>query len=227
MKVIEDALKEGRTTLDVWESRIIFQNMGIPMTIGELAKSENDASEIFRKIGGKAVMKIASPDIIHKTDVGGVILNIVNNRQAREAYNQIVKNVKKKTPNARIRGVVVEKMESGIELIIGTTEDPQFGDLIMLGIGGTFVEIYKDVTFRLIPIEEKDAYEMMNELKGKKMLDGPRGMPKVDRKELASILVKVSDAILNNDEIKELDINPLMATEEGLLSVDARVILKK
>jgi succinyl-CoA synthetase beta subunit len=171
------------------------------------------------------VMKIVSPDIIHKTEVGVVRVGLKDEAETSAAFDAMVASVLSKRPDARIRGVVVEEMVQGTELIIGSSCDPQFGRMLMFGMGGVFVEVYKDVSFRLVPISEFDAREMIEEIRGKAIFEGARGHPKADKQLLAKVLVDISSGIGRFPDIEELDINPLMVTEKGLVAVDARVIL--
>ncbi|MCD6278097.1 MAG: acetate--CoA ligase family protein, partial [Desulfurococcales archaeon] len=178
-----------------------------------------------------AVAKVVSPDISHKSDVGGVILNIKNSEEAVKAYRQIMENVRKYVPRARVAGVLYQKMaEPGyVEVIVGATRDPTFGPVIMFGIGGIFVEILKDVSFRVAPLEPKDAEEMIREIKTYKILEGYRGMPPRDIEAVKDILMRVSKLMLEVGEVQDIDLNPIMLYEKGrgAVAVDVRVILKK
>ena len=221
------AIKTGKSVLTMEESRKIIELSGIPINKSGLATSGGEAVKLANEIGYPIVMKIISPQIIHKTDVGGVKVNITSEDEVIKYYNEIVINVKEKVPNADIKGVLLEEMVRGPEFIIGTTVDPQFGHIIMFGIGGIFVEIYKDVSFRLVPINQGDAEDMLNEIKGKPLLDGVRGFPKANREQLVNILLRVSDLVSSNPIIQEMDINPLIATEKGIVAVDAKIILSQ
>ena len=224
---ISAAIKEGKSILTPEESREIVELAGIPFNKSELATSEEEAVEFANKLGYPVVMKIVSPQINHKTEVGGVKLDIESDEEAKKAYNDIYINILEKVPDADIEGISVDKMLKGTELIIGTTIDPQFGQMIMFGVGGIFVEIYQDVSFRLVPINPGDAKDMLSEIKGKPLLEGARGLPKADKNQLVDILVKVSDLVNSHSDIQEMDLNPLLITESGIVAVDARVILKK
>jgi acyl-CoA synthetase (NDP forming) len=221
------AIKTGKSVLTMEESRKIIELSGIPINKSGLATSGGEAVKLANEIGYPIVMKIISPQIIHKTDVGGVKVNITSEDEVIKYYNEIVINVKEKVPNADIKGVLLEEMVHGPEFIVGTTVDPQFGHIIMFGIGGIFVEIYKDVSFRLVPINQGDAEDMLNEIKGKPLLDGVRGFPKANREQLVNILLRVSDLVSSNPIIQEMDINPLIATEKGIVAVDAKIILSQ
>jgi acyl-CoA synthetase (NDP forming) len=172
-------------------------------------------------------MKIVSPQVIHKTEVGGVRININSEDEVKKVYSELISGTKEKIPEAEITGVLLEEMISGTELIIGTTQDPQFGPMIMFGVGGIFVEVYKDVSFRLIPITNGDAKDMLKEIKGKALLSGVRGLPEADKEQLENILMKVSNLMSNFPEIKEMDINPLIITKKGAVAADARILLNE
>jgi acyl-CoA synthetase (NDP forming) len=223
--IINNAISEKRTILDVHESRLVLEGLGVPMNRSALATTRQEAAKAAAKLGGPVVMKIVSPEVIHKTEVGGVKVNLVGDKQVEDEFDAMVARVKARVPGARIKGVVVEEMLRGTELIIGSSCDPQFGRMLMFGMGGIFVEIYKDVSFRLVPIGEFDAREMIEEIKGKAILEGARGYPKADKAALVRVLVSISKGLGKFPEISELDVNPLMVTEKGPVAVDARVIV--
>ena len=183
-------------------------------------------SHLAEKIGFPIVLKVSSEDIVHKSDVGGVITGIRSKSDLKEQFDIMNDKISKSYPEAVIEGFIVEKMESGIELLIGSTHDPMFGPILAFGLGGIYVEVLKDVVFRLIPIEHEDATEMISEIKAAKILDGIRGQPPVDKKSLIDLLLKTSDFINKHPEIEELDLNPIFATDKGVSVVDARIILK-
>jgi succinyl-CoA synthetase beta subunit len=225
--IVEVARSEGRKVLDVYESRQVLQKLGVPLNRSTLASGRAEAVRAAGAIGFPVVMKIVSPEIIHKTDVGGVRVDIADGEGVGREYDAMMARISARMPDARIRGVVVEEMLKGTELIIGSSCDPQFGRMLMFGMGGVFVEVYKDVSFRLVPITEFDAFEMIEEIRGKAIFEGARGYPKVDKSLLARILVDLSAGLEKHPEIGELDINPLLATEKGPVAVDARVILSE
>jgi len=174
------------------------------------------------------VMKIVSPNIIHKSDAGGVVVNINSRSEAKKAYNQIINSVKKHNPNVEIKGILIcEQAEKGEDVIIGTVVDDIFGPTIMFGLGGIFVEVLKDVTFRVCPIDKKEALIMIQEIKGYEILKGARGQSPLDIDSLAELLSKVSLIVVNNENIKEIDINKVRVYENEVKVLDARVILKK
>jgi acetyl-CoA synthetase (ADP-forming) len=200
---------------------------GIPITNFELAKNESDALKFAETIGFPVVLKIVSPDIIHKSDVGGVVVGIKNTEEVKDAYGKILENAKKHAPKAKIEGIMVQEMApSGTEVIVGCTKDPQFGPAIMFGLGGIFVEVLKDVTFRIAPITEDEAAEMISEVKAYPLLKGYRSTPPADLKAIVKILLSTSKLVMDHMEIKELDLNPIIVYEKGAKTVDARIILE-
>jgi acyl-CoA synthetase (NDP forming) len=223
---LKDAVEKGIHALDLEESREIMEAAGIPFNGSGLATSPEEAVKLAEEIGYPIVMKIVSPQVIHKTDVGGVKVGMSTAEEVEKAYNEILESVKSHKPEAEIVGILMEEMVKGTEFIVGTTQDLQFGPMIMFGVGGVYVEVYKDVSFRLIPISKGDALEMLTELKGKAILEGVRGLPKAEPEQVAEILMSVSKLMEENKEIAEMDINPLMITKRGAIAVDARIILE-
>jgi acetyl-CoA synthetase (ADP-forming) len=192
-----------------------------------VAKTSKEAAKFAEKISYPVVMKIISPDIIHKFDVGGVMINLKTSKEVENAFTQILDNVKKHNRKARIMGVTVQEMApEGTEVIVGAIKDPQFGQTVMFGLGGIFVEILKDVTFRIAPINEDEAREMISEVKAYPLLQGYRGKPPADVGAIAAILLCTSKLIMDHPEIKELDLNPVIVYEKGAKTVDARIILE-
>lgn len=224
-EIFSKAINEGIKSLSLDDSRKILDNAGIPFNLSHLAKSQEDAITIAKRIGYPVAMKIVSPQIIHKTEVDGVKVKIGSEQEVKENFIEMINNAKKVVPNANIKGILIEEMVEGPEFIVGTTQDSQFGPMLMFGVGGIFVEVYKDVSFRLIPITKGDALDMLNELRGNALLKGIRGLPKADPEELVDILIRVSNLIEKYNHIKELDINPLVITDAGAKAVDARIIL--
>ena len=225
--VLEIARNEQRTLLTEIEAKVWLKNAGIPTVETKLATSRTEAVEIAKKIGFPVVMKIVSPDVVHKSDAGGVKLGIQNATQAGKAYGEILSSVKKQFPKAKIAGISVQKMaKQGIEVIIGMTKDAQFGPVIMFGLGGILVEILKDVSFPIVPLTKRDAAEMITEIKGFAILKGYRGHDPADIPFLEDLIVKVSDFVDKNPQIKELDLNPVFAYKDGAIAVDARIILE-
>ena len=226
-QIIEEAYKEKRKFLFESESKEICALYGIPVTKFKVAKNLDEALRYAEEIGYPLVFKIVSPQVIHKSDIGGVIINIKNPEEAKKAYNKIIENVKKNKPDAEIRGIFVQEMApKGLEVIIGAIRDSQFGPAIMFGLGGIFVEILKDVTFRIVPITQKEAEEMIKEIKGYPLLKGYRGQAPSDEKALVDILIKVSKLLMDHPEINQLDLNPIFAYEKNAKVIDARIILE-
>lgn len=231
LEIINAARADGRDSLTEIEAKQVFALYGLPVTQTYLAKSEEEAVLLARKIGYPVVMKIVSPDILHKSDAGGVKVNLKDDQAVREAYHTILENAKVYKPDANIHGIVVQEMAPwGTEVILGSVNDPTFGPTMMFGLGGIFVEVLKDVTFRVAPVTTKQALRMLGEIRGAPILAGVRGEKPRDRQALAETICQYSNMILDlADEISESDANPVLVYEEGKGAkvVDARVILKK
>jgi len=209
------------------EAKTVCMEYGIPVTEFKLAKSEAEAVEFADEIGYPVVLKIVSLDIVHKSDVGGVMVDLKDAMSVRNAYNQILENVMRHDAKARITGILIQEMApSSTEVIVGAIKDPQFGPAIMFGLGGIFVEVLKDVTFRIAPITEDEACEMISEVKAYPLLKGYRNTPPADLEAIAKILLNTSRLVTDHSEIKELDLNPIMVYEKGAKTVDARIILE-
>ena len=226
-EIFEKAKSENRKFLLETEAKNVCAQYGIPITKFSIAKTDEEAVRIAKEIGYPVVMKILSPDVIHKFDVGGVVINLKTSKEVESAYKTILVSVKKHNPKARIVGVTVQEMapESN-EVIIGAIKDPQFGQTLMFGLGGIFVEILKDVTFRIAPITEQEAKEMITEVKAYPLLQGYRGTPPADTDSIVKILRATSKLVMDHPEIKELDLNPVMVYQKGAKTVDARIILE-
>lgn len=226
--VLAEARAEGRTLLDEVEAKSILRDAGIPATAATLARSRDEAQSQAEAMGYPVVLKVVSPDIAHKSDVGGVKLNLADRAAVGQAFDEIMANAKKAEPNAHIKGVSVQQMaKQGTEVIVGMTTDPQFGPVMMFGLGGIMVEVLKDVSFRLVPLSTKDAGQMIDEIKGKPVLQGVRGQPPADLDALKSTIVKVSELVEQHPEIRELDLNPVFAYPDGALAVDARIVVSE
>lgn len=225
-KLLEEIKDQGREVLTYEESRKIIDLAGLPLNKMALATNAEESIEKAREVGYPIALKIISEDVIHKSDAGGVKVGIKSDEELKKSYEDMMISIKKHYPTAKIDGVSIEEMVKGTEVLIGSMTDRQFGKMIALGIGGIFTEIYKDVTFRLIPITKEDVKEMMNEIKGKKIFEGFRGLPQVKKEELTNLMLKISKLIEENPIIKELDLNPVVATEKGLITIDARIILE-
>lgn len=226
-KILESVMEEGRKILLENEAKKVCMEYGIPVTRFKLAKNEVEAVEAAGGIGYPVVLKIVSPDIVHKSDVGGVMLNLKNSGEVQNAYRKILENVNAKKKEAKIIGVLVQEMAPpSTEVIVGAVKDPQFGHALMFGLGGVFVEVLKDVTFRIAPINETDAREMITEVKAYPLLNGYRNMPPADLNAITDILLNVSRLVMENPKIKELDLNPIIVYDKGAKAVDARIILE-
>lgn len=226
-RIFQEVRKEGRNFLLEPEAKAVCMEYRIPVTKFKVAKTVEEAVKSADEIGYPIVLKIVSPDIIHKFDVGGVILNLNGPKEIQDAYQKILANVKKHKPDAKITGVFVQEMApTSTEVIVGATKDPQFGPALMFGLGGIFVEILKDVTFRIAPLTELDAQEMITEVKAYPVLKGYRGQPPADIDAIVKILLNTSRLVMDHLEIKELDLNPIMVYENGAKTVDARIILE-
>ena len=227
VEIFRKAEAEGRNFLLEHEAKTVCKLYGIPVTELKIAKNLEEAAKFSKEIGYPAVLKIISPNVIHKFDVGGVILDINSPEEAKKAFNKIVENVKKHKPDAQIDGILVQEMAlSSTEVIVGSIKDPQFGQTLMFGLGGTFVEIMKDVSFRIAPINEDDAQQMISEVKASIILRGYRGQPPRDIDAIMKILLDTSRLVMDHTNIKELDLNPVMVYEKGAKTVDARIILE-
>jgi len=226
-QIFEEARKGGRTYLLEPEAKAVCMEYGIPVTKFRVAKDTEEVIRFAEETGYPVVVKIVSPDIIHKFDVGGVVLNLKNSEEVKDACNRILMNVKKRKPDAKIVGILVQEMiPPSTEIIIGATKDPQFGPALMFGLGGIFVEVLKDVSFRIAPITRSDAQEMITEVKGYPILKGYRGQPPADINAIVEILLNTSRLVMDHPEIKELDLNPILVYEKGAKTVDARIILE-
>lgn len=226
-KIIDNVLKNGRTVLTEVESKQLVAEAGIPVIETKLAKTKAEAISISKKMGFPVVLKIVSPDIIHKSDIGGVKLGLANATRVGKAYTEIMAAAKKANKKADIQGISVQKMaRPGVEVIMGMSKDAQFGPVLMFGLGGVFVEVLKDVAFRIVPLNKRDASQMIREIKGYPLLEGYRGQEPANINVLEDLLLKLSDFVDKNPKIKEMDLNPIFAYKDRALAVDARVILE-
>ncbi len=228
LSIFDQVRKEGRSILTEFESKRVLKQAGISVVETKLAESQKEAVLLSRKMGFPVALKIISPDVIHKTDSGGVKLSLKNAAEVKKAYDEIFKKVKKHYPRAMIHGVSVQKMaRPGTEIIVGTSKDPQFGPVIMFGLGGIFVELLKDVSFRVIPVDKRDAQEMIEEIKGYPLLQGFRGTEPASIPAIIEVILKISRLVEENPQIKELELNPVFAYRDKAVAVDARVILEE
>jgi acetyl-CoA synthetase (ADP-forming) len=224
--IIKKALAESRHNLLEPEAKSICLEYGIPTPSFKIATSATSASAFAGELGYPVVLKIVSPDIVHKTEVGGVIVGLSSSYAVESAYQRILGNVQLRRKDARILGVLVQKMApEATEVIVGSVNDPQFGHTILFGLGGVFVEILKDVSFRIAPLEEHDAREMIREIKGYSVLGGYRGFPPADQEAIVNILLSASRLVTENPQIGQMDLNPTIVYERGALVADARILL--
>jgi len=227
--VFEKVRADGRASIGDFEARDIMRAYGLPMPKAELAESADQAVELAEKYGFPIVMKIASPDILHKTDVGGVKVGLKTVEEVRETFETMVRQAEKYVPGARIWGCLVQEMApQGHEILVGMNRDPQFGPLVTFALGGIYVEVLKDATFRIAPFSEEEAYEMLGEIRAHALLDGVRGKPPADKAAIVDALLRINQLVQDFPEIVELDINPLMVYDEGdgAVAIDMRLVLK-
>lgn len=224
--IIEKAKADGRKVLSEVESKQVLEEAGVSTAGARLAKTRDEAQAQAREIGFPVVLKIISPDVSHKSDAGGVKLDLKSAEEVGAAFDEIMASVKKAAPDATIEGVSVQQMaRPGVEVIVGISQDAQFGPVLMFGLGGVFVEVLKDVAFRIVPITPRDARQMVREIKGYPVLEGIRGQDPADVAALEQLLLRVSEFAEQHPEIAELDLNPIFAYKDGALAVDARVVL--
>jgi acetyltransferase len=228
-QVIDGAKNDGRYSIGDAEAWDILKAYDLKIPHSKLAKTPDEAVEIASELGYPVVMKIASPDILHKTDVGGVKVGLESADQVRDAFDLMIFRTERYLPEAQIWGCQVQEMAppGGMEVLIGMNRDPQFGPLVTFGLGGIYVEALKDVTFRVAPFTRLDAEAMLTEIRSKALLEGVRGKPPVDKEALISVLLKIGQLVQDFPEIAELDINPLIVYPEGqgALAIDMRLVL--
>ena len=228
LAIIDHAKSEGRRALLEHEAKGLLSMHGAPVSLDRLAKTADEAKKIAKELGDAVVLKIVSPDILHKSDAGGVKLNLKTGEEISAAFNEIMEKAHRYNKKADLRGCIVSRMAGdGVEVIIGTKIDDQFGPVIMFGVGGIMVEVVKDVSFRVLPISRTAPQKMISEIKSYPILDGVRGRPPVDKQAICRLLLTVSEIIEAYPQIQEMDLNPVIAHEDGLTIVDARIILKK
>lgn len=220
---------EGRVSVGDFEARTILQAYGLMIPQSEIAETPEQAIELAARIGYPVVLKIASPDILHKTDVGGVKVGLENAEEVRDAFELMVYRAQRYIPEARIWGCLVQQMvpAGGVEVLVGMNKDPQFGPLVTFGLGGIYVETLKDVTFRVAPFSPTEAKEMLSEIRAHAILDGVRGKPAMDKDAIVDTLLRIGQLVQDFPEIAELDINPLMVypRDQGAIAIDMRLVL--
>ena len=224
--IIQKVRAEGRTKLDEIEALAICKAYGIPIANVQLASDPAHAVAIAATVGFPVVMKIVSPNIVHKSDSGGVAIGISSADEVREAHERIIDSVRLAEPKAVVEGILVQRMvPGGRETICGIARDPLFGPLVMFGLGGIYVEALKDVVFRVAPLNPSDARNMVGGIRGTKLLGALRGQPAVSSAAIEDVLLRISQIAIDFPEIEEMDINPLLAFESQAIAVDCRVRL--
>ncbi|KUO81820.1 MAG: acetyl-CoA synthetase [Vulcanisaeta sp. OSP_8] len=226
--IIAKAIEEGRYKLLEHESFELLRQYNIPVPDFALVQDIDEALRVVKDIGYPIALKVVSPDIIHKSDVGGVILNISNDDELRSACERIRSNIKEKASYARVSGFLVQKMvPEGLETIVGATKDPIFGHVIAFGLGGVLVEVLQDVSFRIVPVSEEDARAMIREIRGYRLFNGYRNMPARDEEAVVYIITRFSELLSDNPNIVEADLNPIIILErgKGAYAADARFII--
>lgn len=225
-KVFAAAVRAGRTSLLEYEADKVARAYGIPVAKSSLARSENEAALRAKKLGFPLVLKVVSKDVLHKSDVGGVKTGIASLAEVKAAYASILSSVKRAEPGADVEGVLVQRMaRKGYEFVVGATRDPQFGPAVMFGLGGIFVELFRDVSLRLAPLSRDEAIDMMKGTKASRLMAGFRGSPPLDVDAAAETLVTVGRLISDHPMIEAVDINPLFIYQRGALAVDVRIVL--
>lgn len=224
--VIAAARARGRSQLTEVEAGLLLRSAGVSVAETRLATTPDEAVEAAEALGYPVVMKIVSPDIAHKSDIGGVVVGVRDADGVRATFVEIDGAVRGAAPSAEIDGIAVQAMAPpGTEVIVGATTDPQFGPVMMFGLGGVFVEVMKDVAFRIVPLEARDAHQLVREIQGFPLLEGARGTEPADLDALESLILKVSEVVAANPEIAELDLNPVFASASGAMAADAHIVL--
>jgi acetate---CoA ligase (ADP-forming) subunit beta len=225
-EIIERAQREARVVLTELESKRLLAHLGIKTTRIELATSKEQALALAREIGYPCVLKVSSTDISHKSDAGGVKVGLRSGEEVAAAWDAIITSCLARFPDALIEGMTVQNMAPpGLEVIIGMATDPQFGPVLMFGLGGVWVEVLKDVSFKIVPLSKSDAAKAVREIRAARLLDGFRGSDPVDTAALEDILLRISDFVMKTPAVAEMDLNPIFAYRDGAIAVDARVIL--
>src|SRR4051812_8175034 len=224
--VLDRVKAEGRTSLTAPEGKLVCDAYGIPVPKEGVANSAQDAARLADGMGYPVVLKIVSPDILHKTEAGGVLVGVKSADEVSKGYETILANAKKYKADAKIDGVQVQQMlKGGTEVIVGSITDNSFGKLVAFGLGGVLVEVLKDITFRMAPATREDALSMLDGIQAHEMLEGVRGGDPVNRDALADIIVNVSQLITDFPEISEMDLNPVFATRSDAIAADVRIVV--
>ena len=224
--IIEAARSEGRSLLSEVEAKAILADAGVPVTTTKLATGADEAVALAGDLGYPVALKVVSATITHKSDIGGVELGLDDADAVRSAFDRIAAAAQAADPDGSMDGVSVQPMAApGTEVIMGMTQDAQFGPVLMFGLGGVLVEVLKDVAFRVVPLEQRDARQMVREIQGFPVLEGYRGAAPADLDALEAILLQLSQFAEANPEVSELDLNPIFAYDDGAIAVDARIVL--
>jgi len=227
-RIIDAVRTDKRCNLSVDEAFRVCDVCGIPTAPWQIAKSESSAITSAQRIGYPVALKIISPEIVHKSEAAGVMLNISGEDALKAAYHLIIKRALMGDPERQIRGVLVQSMIApGTEVIVGALRDEQFGPSVMFGLGGVFAEALNDVSFRVAPLSRRDANDMINDLRSSSIMKGFRGRPAPDREAIIDILLKVSEIIVAFREIESLDLNPVIVHEKGAVAVDSRIMIQQ
>ena len=225
-RITANARKLGRQALLEPEAKEVCVAYGIPTPKFRVARSASEAASLAEEVTYPTVLKIVSPDVLHKTEAGGVIVGLNTKDQVMDGYNRILSNVKQHAPNARVEGILVQSMApAGVEVIVGGLRDSTFGPTVLFGLGGIFVEVLKDASFRVAPVTGLDSRQMIEEVRGYPLLRGIRGQPASDEEAITRILQAASRIMLENSQIQQLDFNPVIVYAKGATVVDARIIL--
>jgi acetyl-CoA synthetase (ADP-forming) len=225
-RIIVDAMNRGRMNLLEPEAKQVCVAYGIPTPRFGVAHNPKEAAELAKSFGSSVVLKIVSPDILHKTEAGGVIVGLKTKEQVEAAYERILSNVEKREPRPRVEGILVQSMvPAGVEVIVGGLRDSQFGPTVLFGLGGVFVEVLKDASFRVAPLTDGDSRQMIEEIRGYPILKGIRGEPASDEEAIIQIIQAVSKIILENDQIQQMDLNPVIVHAKDAAVADARILI--
>ncbi|MFW6375910.1 MAG: acetate--CoA ligase family protein [Thermoplasmatota archaeon] len=226
-EIVKKIRNEGRVNLLEGEAREILDYAGIQMAEGKVVNTIEDCVDAAEKIGYPVVLKIVSEDIVHKMDVGGIAVDLQNEKEVEEGYEAIMSHVKKRKPDAKIRGIsIAEMIEGGEEVVIGGMTDPSFGPVVMFGLGGIYVEIFEDVEFRVAPISTDEAHRMMRDIDSYRLLTGARGQERRDLDALAEMISRIGSLLYHIEEINDIDLNPVASLEDGAKALDVAISLK-
>jgi acyl-CoA synthetase (NDP forming) len=226
-EILSRARRDSKTALLTPETEKICTHYGIPIADSYIATTKEEASKKAEELGFPVVLKVLSPQIVHKTDAGGVLVGVQNEDELRKGFEKISDNTKHYSPNATILGILVQRMvPPGIEVMVGGLRDPQFGPTVLFGVGGIFTEIFKDVVFGIVPLDEAEAYRMIRSIKAYPMLTGYRNLPKANEKSIVDIMLRASQLLSDHTVVDQMDLNPTIVNAEGSVVVDARILLR-